>query len=98
MEFEEPPEIECDETPCHWEIGSFVDMPVSLRLQYCEILIYMSDYVQAEFVLDQLLEDFKYDFDANCIRLKAPELLKFVSVVMYLLPKLKRIEDTIHFA
>jgi hypothetical protein len=51
-EYEELPEIECDETPCHWEISSFVDMPMSLRLQYCEILIYMSDYKQAEHVIE----------------------------------------------
>jgi hypothetical protein len=44
MEWEELPEIDIDETPCNWEIGGFVDMPMSLRLQYCEILIYMSDY------------------------------------------------------
>ena len=91
------PEIDVEEKPGKWAIGSFVDMPMHLRVAYCEVLVYMSDYQQAEIVLDQLMDDFKADKMEGSLRVKAPDMIRFVSIAMYLLPKLKRYQDCVDF-
>ena len=42
-------------------ISHFIEMPMNIRLQYIEVLIYMSDYQQANHISDHLVMDLKKD-------------------------------------
>jgi hypothetical protein len=75
--------IGCDTRPL--TLSAFIDMPMSVRLQYIEVLIYMSDYVQADMIMDQIIHDFKKDRIDFAQKMKPPEMLRMCSAAMYLL-------------
>jgi hypothetical protein len=78
-------------------VSLFTEMPLMIRLQYIEVMIFMSDYKQAEAVFERCMQDFRKDRDDLALKVKCPELLRLISIGMYLLTKLGRYEDAVDF-
>jgi hypothetical protein len=57
----------------------------------------MSDYKQAEVIFDKVMEDFKQDKINVALKIKAPEMLRLISVGMYLLQKIGRYQECVDF-
>ena len=81
--------------PLKLAISHFVECPLELRIRQIESHVYMSDYTTAEKLANKLLKDFVETKESNLLKIKPPESLRFLSVMMYLFEKLGRYADII---
>ena len=77
--------------------SNFIILPMHIRLKWIEILVYMSDYSQAEDVVDLMINDFISDRDDDLLQLDPVITIKFIELVFYVLEKTKRWAEIIDF-
>ena len=76
-------------------ISHFVRCPIDLRLKQIESLIFMSDYKSANRIAARLMEDFKETRDSGLLEMKPNEVIKFLSIYLYLQEKLGKYVEMI---
>ena len=72
-----------------------MECPIELRLRQIEAHVFMSDYDIAEKLADKVLRDFIETRLSNLLKLDPQEIIKLLSVILYLFEKLGRYADII---
>jgi len=70
-------------------VSPFVADPLSMRLNIVEILTFMSDYRQAYHMCHDVVQDIRTADKNKLLNLEPKETVRFISITLYLLQKLK---------
>ena len=68
-------------------ISHFMRIPIEFRLRQIEMLIFMDDYRGANKLAVKLLQDFRETRDSDLLELRPKEVIKFLSIFLYLQEK-----------
>ena len=74
--------------PLKLAISHFMRCPIDVRLKQVEALVLMSDYKSANRLAERLLDDFKETRESGLLEMKPKEIIKLLSVYLYLQEKL----------
>ena len=72
----------------------FIKYPLNARFVFAESLIFLSDYRKAYKVMRQVALDIKNAKQKDCLEITTLQIVKFMSLMMYLQEKLKFFKHT----